>query len=235
MWCKACGFRVEDKSAKPNPFFVEGRAEAAKPSSPAPQKGGLGWQLYEATKKKAAKPPLPVKEVRDVEGEEPEETLTIPLGKDCVHLPAGTTVGQALRAFQERQSQWWWLLVTEFEGEYRVCSLGSLLPYLTGRTSHIVHRIGDCVICSGLDPLLWRDSGALLKEALADRDTCSRLLSDLPMAELPAIEHEGLTEGVLSFWLMRRGSRACAVTENGVLRGVYIEQELKAPGGPPDF
>jgi hypothetical protein len=55
---------------------------------------------------------------------------------------------------QEGISHWWWLLTTEIEGAYYVCLFGSLLPYLTGRTAHIVHNIGDCAVCSGMDPLL---------------------------------------------------------------------------------
>lgn len=233
MWCENCGFRVEDKNDLPNPFFVETEADATGPSTPALRQGGLGWQVFMATQKKAAKRPSKATAARDAEGEEAEGRLAVPLKKDYLRFPESATVGQALRTCQERRSQWWWLLVTEIEGAYRVCSLGSLLPYLTGRTSHIVHRLGDCAFCSGLDPLLWRDSGALLKEALADEKICSRLLSELPLAELPAVEVEDIAQ--LNVSLVGHGSQGCAVTQNGVLRGVYVPQEMKALGGPPDF
>jgi hypothetical protein len=44
MWCKECQFRIEDKTASPNPFYVEeedqGDAEQKKTRPP-----GLGEQL----------------------------------------------------------------------------------------------------------------------------------------------------------------------------------------------
>ena len=158
------------------------------------------------------------------------------ISKDYLHVSGSATVEQVLRACMDRQAQWWWLLITEVEGEYYVCSLGSLLPYLTGRTPHIVHSIGDCAVCSGMDPLLWRDTGALVEEVLADVAARSRLVSDLPMAKLPVIEAKNL-ESQVEFWLARQGLRAGGVTEDGVLCGVYVLQTLGDPAGSglPDF
>jgi len=159
------------------------------------------------------------------------------MSKDYLHVSGSATVEQVLRACIDRQAQWWWLLITEVEGEYYVCSLGSLLPYLTGRTPHIVHSIGDCAVCSGMDPLLWRDTGALVEEALADVAACSRLVSDLPMARLPVIEAKELEEPQIGLWLARQGLRAGGVIEDGVLCGVHVLQTLGDVGGsgPPDF
>ena len=58
-------------------------------------------------------------------------------------MPPEANVEEVLRAYLKHKGQWWWLLVSEIEGTYRVCSFGSLLPYLTGRTPHIVHNIGE--------------------------------------------------------------------------------------------
>ena len=147
----------------------------------------------------------------------------MPIIKDFLHVPATATVGQVLRTFLDRQGQWWWLLTTEVKGQHYICSFGSLLPYLTGRTPHIVHSIGRCPVCGGMDPVLWRETGALVEETLADAATCSRLVADLPMAELPVVEagtevHPGT-----------------GVTENGVLCGVDIVQMKGDLGGMPAF
>jgi hypothetical protein len=155
--------------------------------------------------------------------------------QDYLHFPARATIGEVLRTYVERQAQWWWLLITEREGQYSVCSFGSLLPYLTGRTEHIVHNIGDCAICCSMDPLLWQDTSALVEEALADAGICSGLVADLPMAELPSLEGSGMDESQRPLWLIRHGARAGAVIENGELCGVEILQYLGAPGGLPDF
>jgi hypothetical protein len=146
------------------------------------------------------------------------------ISKDYLHFSSSATIGEVLRAYLDRQGQWWWLLTTEMEGQYFVCSFGSLLPYLTGRTTHIVHSIGHCPVCSSMDPVVWRDTGALVEEALADQATCSRLVSDLPMAELPVAEAENVNR-----------FQASGVIENGVFCGVYVPLYMGVPGGPPDF
>ena len=157
------------------------------------------------------------------------------ISKDYLHFPGSAAIEEVLHAYVDRQCQWWWLLTTEMGGEYAVCSFGSLLPYLTGRTSHIVHSIGDCPVCSSVDPVLWRDTGALVEEVLADVAGRARLVSDLPMAELPIIEAETIKGTRIGFWLMEQGLRACGVAENGVLCGVYVLQYRGDPGGLPDF
>jgi hypothetical protein len=159
----------------------------------------------------------------------------MPISNDTMHFSGSATMEEVLRTYVDRQCQWWWLLTTEREGEFYVCSFGSLLPYLTGRTPHIVHSIGDCPVCSGMDLLLWSNTDALVEEALADVATCSRSVSDLPMAELPIVEDEEMEGSDIGFWLMRQGLRACGVTNNGVLCGVYILQVMGDLGGLPDF
>ena len=51
-----------------------------------------------------------------------------------------------------------------------------------------MHNIGDCAICTGMDPILWQQTGALVEEALADETACARLVSSLPMAGLLTVE-----------------------------------------------
>ncbi len=167
----------------------------------------------------------------------------MPAGEDCLayfaspylHFPGQATVGEALRAYHHQGGQWWWLLTTAREGRFYVCSFGSLLPYLTGRTGHIVHNIGDCVICCGIDPLLWRDTGALLAEALADEAVCARPLADLPLADLPVVAIETVAESAPRHrWFLYTG-RVCGLTENGALRGVHVDVMRDLDGGRPDF
>jgi hypothetical protein len=159
----------------------------------------------------------------------------VPVTQDYLQFPGSTAVAEALRAYADRQGQWWWLLVAESEGQFSVCSFGSLLPYLTGRTDHIVHSIGDCVVCGGMAPMLWRDTGALLEEALADEANGSRALAHLPMAKLPTIEASEMDERARNVWMLRQRLRVCGVTEDGLLRGVDIMQMLGIPGGMPEF
>jgi hypothetical protein len=85
---------------------------------------------------------------------------------DYLYLPGSTTVGRALRLYARRQCQVW-LLIAEVEGQHCICSYRSLLPYLTGRTPHIVHNIGDCTICSGMLSPTWPNTDVLIQEALA--------------------------------------------------------------------
>ena len=161
----------------------------------------------------------------------------MPISKNYVQFPGSATVGEVLQAFLDRNADWWWLLTTEDEkeGKHYVCSFGSLLPYLTGRTPHIVHNIGDCPICSGIDPLLWSDTGTLVEEALADGAICSRLVSDLPMAELPIIDTSTIDDPQARPWPMAGPGRVWGVTENGVLCGMYIIQVKGDLGGMPAF
>jgi len=162
----------------------------------------------------------------------------MPLSKDHLHFPGSATVGQVLRAYLDHDAQWWWFLTTEREGEYFVCTFGSLLPYLTGRTPHIVHNIGDCPICSGMDPLLWQQTGTLAEEALAKPTICARRVAELPMAELPVVDIRDTKRDDFWFWLWSqgKGTRVYGVMENGVLSGVHFQQELGlSGGGPPDF
>jgi hypothetical protein len=162
----------------------------------------------------------------------------MPMTEDYLHFPGSATVGEALQAYVAREGQWWWLLVAETEGEFSVCSFGSLLPYLTGRTEHIVHNIGDCAICCSMDPVLWQETGRLVQEALADAAACSRRVADLPLAALPVVETQGHDEAPLAWWGRRPAGRAVGVIKNGVLEGVDILQvkgDLGGMGGPPDF
>jgi hypothetical protein len=155
--------------------------------------------------------------------------------EDYVLFPGSATIEEVLRDYRDRGGQWWWLLIGETEGSYTVCSFGSLLPYLTGRTSHIVHNIGDCAICCGIDPLLWTNTGTLIEEALADASIRSRVVSDLPMAELLLVESGNTAGTTIGFRLIDQGLRVAGLTEDGVLCGVYLVQYRGIPGGPPDF
>lgn len=204
------------------------------PPSPAPGQGGLGAQMYAATGKRAAKASLPVTSDGAASEETPRRS-SLPLLTGFLLLPDSATVGQALRACEERRLGGSWLLVTEAGSAHRVCSLGSLLLYLTGRTPHIVHRLGDCAICSGVFAQVRSQTAALLQEAQADPAICSRLLAELPMAELPDVEVGNLAEDEIHHFLTKSPWRTCAVTQNGRFLGVYIRDQVMAPGGLPDF
>jgi hypothetical protein len=188
-----------------------------------------------AQKKKAGKRPASATPAGAADGEKAKRRPTIRIWTDYLYFPDRATVGQVLQACQGQHSQGSTLLVTKVEGAYRICSLGSLLPYLTGQTPHIVHRLGDCPICSGLDPLVWQNVAALLTEALADVNICSRLLSHLPLAQIPVIEATRLAEEGIVSKLAGLGFTACAVTDNGTLCGVYIMQQMRSLGGLPAF
>ena len=158
------------------------------------------------------------------------------LVEEYLQFPGSATIEEVLRAYLDRDGQWW-LLITEREDKHYVCSFGSLLPYLTGRTPHIVHNTGDCVVCSSMDPLFWSATGALVEEALADEVICRRLVSGLPMVELPIVDGQSMEERQIGIgsWLMMKGMRACGVMKDGELCGVYILQMMGNVGGLPDF
>jgi transcription initiation factor TFIIIB Brf1 subunit/transcription initiation factor TFIIB len=52
MYCLDCGFRVEDKTKKPNPFFSAAEEETAAQESEGPEAApqSLGAALYEWSK-----------------------------------------------------------------------------------------------------------------------------------------------------------------------------------------
>jgi hypothetical protein len=154
--------------------------------------------------------------------------------KEYLHLSGSATMEEVLRAYLEREAKWFWLLTTERDGEYYVCSFGSLLPYLTGRTPHIVHNIGDCPICSGMDPLLWQDTDALVEEAMADKAIRARRVAELPMAELPLADVTAVPESERQVWLFRHASQVCGVIEDGLLVAMYVER-MRDVGGIPQF
>lgn len=162
---------------------------------------------------------------------------TAPRDQTFVLLAASATVEVALHAWAEREGVWFWLLVVHGPAGYRVCSFGSLLPYLTGRTPHIVHVIGDCPICGALDPVLWRDTGQLAQAALADPAICARPLAELPLADLPVIEVEPGSDWQWDYRLLRPGMRVVGLLENGALRRVHVDPMRDALGlpGVPEF
>jgi hypothetical protein len=234
LCCEDCGFTVGDGSALPSPFCSATDA-AAEPSSAAHGQGDLAAWAVSMKRKKAAKRSLLATQAVPAGGEKARPSPAIPIRTDYLYFPASATVGQVLRACQEHRSPGSTLLLTRAEGAFAMCSLGSLLPYLTGRTPHIVHRHGECPICSALYPMVWRDTAALLTEALASVDVCSRLLSHLPLAGIPAIEAKRLAEDGVASKLAQIGFRACAVTDNGAPCGVYIIAETRTLGGLPDY
>jgi hypothetical protein len=159
----------------------------------------------------------------------------VSITQDFLPFPGRATVKQVLRVYLRRDAQWWWLLVAETDGEHAVCSFGSLLPYLTGRTDHIVHNIGECAICSGMDPLLWQETGALVREALANETLCRRRVSDLPMAALPVVDGERIDEEEIVRAMVMSRASACGVKKNGAWYGVFRFQVKGDLGGPPAF
>lgn len=154
---------------------------------------------------------------------------------DYLYFPGSATIGQVLQAYRERRAEWNWLLVAESGGQFSVCSFGSLLPYLTGCTEHIVHNIGDCAICCSMDAMLWKDTGRLVREALADKAVRARLVADLPMAELRVVEAKREDESPSDWYRRRSFGRAVGVTENGILIGVDVQRYRGDRGGLPDF
>ena len=157
------------------------------------------------------------------------------LDKDYLHFSGTATMEEDLRAYVDREAKWFWLLTTERDGQCYVCSFGSLLPYVTGRTPHIVHNIGDCPICSSMDPQLWQDTDALVEEALADAAICQRRVADLPMADLPVVDVSDVQESERDMWLFRHADRVCGVLEDGVLTAMYEVRMRGDVGEMPSF
>jgi len=46
----------------------------------------------------------------------------MPMTEDYVHFPSNATVGEVLRAYVDRNAQWWWRLTTEMVGWFLSCS-----------------------------------------------------------------------------------------------------------------
>ena len=159
--------------------------------------------------------------------------MTERLSTKYVFLPADATVGDAMRAYILRKGLWWWVLVVQDGDQYGICSYGSLLPYLTGRTPHIVHNVGDCATCSGMDPLLWRETDSLIDEVMANEDSCARRLSELPMSLLRTMATEEMDEDRVFMTLGRLGP-AVGLTLGGALAGVHVER-MRDLGGIPAF
>lgn len=153
--------------------------------------------------------------------------------QDFLLFPGNATVKQVLRAYLHRGADWWWLLVADLDGSHGICSFGSLLPYLTGRTAHIVHNIGNCPICSAMDPALWSDTGRLVREALADAAICARTVADLPLADLFVMAAEDVANINWNEWFNagRPWPSIRGVTEGGVFTGVNIPQTMGGLGG----
>jgi hypothetical protein len=127
------------------------------------------------------------------------------------------------------------LLLAELRGEFSTCSFGSLLPYLGGRSPQIKPNIGDCAICSGLDPVFWEHTGALVQEALADEATCARLVSELPLLRLPIVKVEEIKGPQAKPWPPGADGRAWGLMESGIFRGVYAVQTEPRWGLCPTF
>lgn len=157
------------------------------------------------------------------------------IDEDYVHVPGSATIGQVLRTFVEREGQWWWLLIAESDSNSSACSFGSLLPYLSGRTPEIVRNIGDCAICSGLDPLFWGDTGALVQEVLADEAACARLVSGLPLQRLPIVQAEEIRGPYAKPWPPGADGRAWGLMESDIFRGVYFAESEPIWGICPTF
>jgi hypothetical protein len=158
----------------------------------------------------------------------------MPITKDFIQTRGSATIAEILQIFADRDGQWWWLLVAEVAGEYYVCSFGSLLPYLAGKTPHIVHQIGECALCTGMDPIFWTETNLLLKSVMADQQMGRQQVSDLPLAELPVIDNPSEEADIVNIMTMRK-AHACGVRTEGVLKGVYIYQVKGNLGEAPQF
>jgi len=158
----------------------------------------------------------------------------MPITKDFIQTHSSATIEEILQIYAEREGQWWWLLVAEVAGEHYVCSFGSLLPYLAGKTPHIVHQIGECALCMGMDPIFWTETNLLLKSVMEDQQMGQRPVSDLPLAVLPMVDNPS-EESEIVETMLRGEANACGVRDDGVLRGVYIIQVKGNLGEAPQF
>jgi len=156
------------------------------------------------------------------------------LSQDFINKPGRATIEEVLRGYLDQDADWWWMLVAETEGEFLICTFGSLLPYLVGKTPHIVHSIGDCALCTAMEPLFWTETGRLVEKVLADQKVSSRLVSELPMAELPVVDDPQQEFEIMQTMMMQKAS-ACGVRTGGVLSGVYILQTKGDLSEPPQF
>ena len=141
--------------------------------------------------------------------------------QNYLFFPGSATLEEVLRAYRQRRASWTWMLVTERRGVHFICTFGSLLPYLTGRTPHIVHRNGNSAPCCRVDPMLWRKTEPLVEEALADPAIRLRLVRNLPMAELPVVDKGAPADQPFEVRLVSAG-QVCGVTERGRLCGLHL-------------
>jgi hypothetical protein len=115
----------------------------------------------------------------------------------------------------------------------------SACAWLHARTDNIgsvpVAGGGKSAICSAIDPDLWTETDLLVVEALADPAICERLVSDLPMADLPVVDRVTTAESQIPLEVMMQGSRVCGLREKGVLSGVQVEQLKGDLAGLPGF
>ena len=148
------------------------------------------------------------------------------LTDDYIFVPAEATVTEALCAYLDRDANWWWYLITRKEDAFTICSFGSLLPYLTGKTPHIVHMPDDCPICSGLDTIFWTDTAQQVEAALADPEVRTRRVGDLPMAPLYTITIEEYDEhqAPVSLWSQGLPSNPYGIVDGERLVHVNYEQ-----------
>lgn len=140
-----------------------------------------------------------------------------------IFVPAEATVTEALCAYLDREANWWWFLVTRKEDAYAVCSFGSLLPYLTGKTPHIVHMPDACPICSGVDPVYWGNTTEQVEEALAMPGVRARQVGDLPMAPMYTItvEEYDREHAPISLWEQRLHSNPYGITDSARLISIH--------------
>jgi len=158
----------------------------------------------------------------------------MPITKDFIQTHGNATIEEMLQIYSDREGQWWWLLVAEVEGEHFVCSFGSLLPYLAGKTPHIVHQIGECALCMGMDPIFWTETNLLLKSVMENKKMGRRRVSDLPLAVLPVVDNPSEESDIMKTIMVEEAS-ACGVRTDGVLRGVYVIQVKGNLGESPQY
>ena len=154
--------------------------------------------------------------------------------QDFIHMQGNATIDEVLGAYLDRDGQWQWLLVVEEKSKYFVCTFGSLLPYLVGKTPHIVHHVGECVICSAMDPLFWSETNLLVESVIEDQKIGEQLVSELPLAELPIVDDPNKELDIIKTMMMQK-ARACGIRTGGVMSGVYILQFRGSFDKPPQF